>query len=62
MLTALVETMVSTWGLPKHSIKAGQARRVVFPMEYQGKEESLFYAKTVTLFVRQHHKLCGDGF
>jgi len=31
-------------------------------MEYQRVEEVLFYAKTITLVVRQHYILCGDGF
>ncbi len=34
------------------SIKAGRARRAVFPMEYQGKEEECFTRRRVDWFVR----------
>jgi len=35
---------------------------MIFPMEYQGKEEDLFYAKIVSLVVSQRNISCGDGF
>ena len=63
---------------PKARYQTGRARRCVFPMEYQGVEEDLFYAKTKCqpssetayalsvpchLIINQMDGvICGDGF